>query len=132
MSAIASPSVKFPHQPVEIVQRPKPTSLTVKSVLLYVRKRIYNQLSECRSNVQPWTSEDSILISRKQTSRPPKERARLSLRLLPPHRAQSEKLSGTESGAWILSDQLSSRLRQMVTILGHSRIVLATCNPIYL
>src|SRR5207248_6675177 len=58
MSAIASPSVKFPHQPVEIVQRPKPTSLTVKSVLLYVRKRIYNQLSECRSNVQPWTYID--------------------------------------------------------------------------
>src|SRR5205814_2265683 len=29
MSAIASPSVKFPHQPVEIVHKPKPTSLTV-------------------------------------------------------------------------------------------------------
>src|SRR5436305_8110624 len=40
MSAIASPSVKFPHQPVEIVHKPKPTSLTVRSVFLYVRKRM--------------------------------------------------------------------------------------------
>jgi len=32
--AIASPSVKFPHQPVEIVHKPKPTSLTVRSVFL--------------------------------------------------------------------------------------------------
>ena len=40
MSAIASPSVKFPHQPVEIVHKPKPTSLTVRSVFLYVRNRI--------------------------------------------------------------------------------------------
>src|SRR5947209_14961996 len=49
MSEIASPSVKFPHQPVEIVQSPKPTSLTVRSVFLYVRKRISDQLSEWRS-----------------------------------------------------------------------------------
>src|SRR5438552_429058 len=34
MSAIASPSVKFPHQPVEIVHSPKPTSLTLRSVFL--------------------------------------------------------------------------------------------------
>src|SRR5207244_7178851 len=40
MSAIASPSVKVPHQPVEIVHNPKPTSLTVRSVFLYVRKRM--------------------------------------------------------------------------------------------
>ena len=33
-ATVASPSVKLPHQPVEIVQRPKPTSLTVRSVLL--------------------------------------------------------------------------------------------------
>jgi len=31
---VASPSVKLPHQPVDIVQRPNPTSLTVRSVLL--------------------------------------------------------------------------------------------------
>jgi hypothetical protein len=42
----ASPSVKFPHQPVEIVQRPNPTSLTVRSVFLYVLKRTCDQLSE--------------------------------------------------------------------------------------
>src|SRR4029077_15835720 len=40
MSAIASPSVKFPHQPVEIVHKPKPTSLTVRSVFLQVRNFI--------------------------------------------------------------------------------------------
>jgi transcriptional regulator with PAS, ATPase and Fis domain len=46
ISAIASPSVKFPHQPVEIVQISNPTSPTVRSVFLYVLKRMCDQLSE--------------------------------------------------------------------------------------
>src|SRR5438093_13332360 len=57
MSAIASPSVKFPHQPVEIVHSPKPTSLTVRSVFLYVRKRIPLSL-----NVQCSTLNDQRSI----------------------------------------------------------------------
>src|SRR5580700_5360242 len=37
MRAMASDSLKLPHQPVETVHNPKPTSLTVRSVLRYVR-----------------------------------------------------------------------------------------------
>src|SRR5436190_10576092 len=40
ISESASPSVKFPHHPVEIVHIPKPTSLTVRSVFLKVRNFI--------------------------------------------------------------------------------------------
>src|SRR3977135_4608390 len=52
MRAIASPSVNWPHQPVEIVQRPNPTSLTLRSVFLQVRKRMGNQLNWEGENLQ--------------------------------------------------------------------------------
>src|SRR5438309_6692264 len=67
MSATASPSLKFPHQPVEIVHKPKPTALTDRSVFLYVRKRIrlslnvqrltLNAQRSIKLDVERWASD---------------------------------------------------------------------------
>src|SRR5205823_14686382 len=60
MSATASPSVKFPHQPVEIVHNPKPTSLTVRSVFLSVRNFIRQNVTTEAAEV---TEEERKSIS---------------------------------------------------------------------
>src|SRR5437773_3943831 len=52
MREIASPSVKLPHQPVEMVHNPNPTSLTVRSVFLNVRNRIDREIKRSTLNPQ--------------------------------------------------------------------------------
>ena len=52
INAIASPSVKFPHQPVEIVHKPKPTSLAVRSVSLKrIKENINHRVTEVTKKI---------------------------------------------------------------------------------
>ena len=69
MCAIASPLVKFPHQPAEIVHKSNPTSLIVKSVFLYVRNRIaYDsrmRFSRARTGIKSYISSPPAEVFRR-------------------------------------------------------------------